>query len=54
MRRASLLSILPLSVVLVAPAIGADPIGPAIGDDAPTFDVDDITGPHKGEELCYV
>ena len=39
---------------LVAVASADDSGGPAVGDGAPTFDVDDVTGPHKGETLCYV
>jgi len=41
-------------LALVAPAIGGDKSGPPVGEAAPTFDVDDVTGPNKGKTLCYV
>lgn len=42
------------ALALALPARADDPSGPPVGDGAPTFDVDDVTGPHKGETLCYV
>ena len=42
------------ALVLLAPAHADEPNGPPVGEGAPTFDVDDVTGPHKGETLCYV
>jgi hypothetical protein len=43
-----------LVLALMAPAIGDDKSGPPVGEAAPTFDVNDITGPNKGKALCYV
>jgi len=44
-----------LALALVAlPRVFADGTADLVGSGPPTFDVDDVTGPHKGEELCYV
>ena len=43
-----------LALMLVAPIASALADGTLVGEGAPTFDVLDVTGPHKGEELCYV
>ena len=38
----------------IAPAIADQKSGPPLGESAPTFDVNDVTGPNKGKTLCYV
>lgn len=53
-RRSILAVSFALAATLFAPAFAGDPVGPPIGEAAPTFDVDDITGPNKGKALCYV
>jgi hypothetical protein len=42
------------ALAIVSPAAADDKVGPAVGDAAPTFDVEDVTGPNKGKTLCYV
>jgi hypothetical protein len=37
-----------------APTIAQDLSGPKKGDHVTAFDVNDITGPNKGKQLCYV
>ena len=39
---------------LAASTSGGDKSGPPVGEQAPTFDVEDLTGPNKGKTLCYV
>jgi len=50
----TLLVVLALAGAFVAPASGDDKSGPPVGESAPSFDVHDVTGPSKGETLCYV
>jgi hypothetical protein len=45
---------LALAMALIAPAIADEKSGPPLNEQAPTFDVNDITGPNKGKTLCYV
>ncbi len=45
---------LALTTALLAVAIADEKSGPPLGESAPTFDVNDITGPNKGKTLCYV
>ncbi|MFO0890159.1 MAG: hypothetical protein U0790_13595 [Isosphaeraceae bacterium] len=44
-----------VSIVMVGASRAGDEIksGPAIGEFASPFDVDDVTGPNKGKTLCY-
>jgi hypothetical protein len=58
MRRRSFVLALPALVVsacLVGAARNGDEIqsGLPVGDFAPPFDVQDITGPNQGKTLCY-
>ncbi len=49
---------LALAVVLAAAAAATagDALrsGPQVGEKCGLFDVKDVTGPHKGKQLCYV
>lgn len=48
----ALLGLAALAAFLV-PAFAADS-GPKVGWTVQKFEVQDITGPHKGQTLCYV
>jgi hypothetical protein len=56
MIRKAAIPALVVAAALVASARAGDSprSGPAPGASASAFDVHDITGPHKGEKLCYV
>jgi len=54
MRLRQPLLVLAVVSALAAHAVGGDTFGPEVGDAAPTFDVEDVTGPNKGKTLCYV
>ncbi len=41
------------AVAFLVPALAADS-GPKVGWGVQKFEVQDITGPHKGQTLCYV
>jgi hypothetical protein len=57
-------SLLRAALVLVAAGLGAwgaaagaeekPTSGPAVGSDTATFAVQDVTGPAKGKQLCYI
>ena len=44
-----------VSIVMVGAARAGDEIksGLAVGDFASPFNIDDVTGPNKGQTLCY-
>jgi hypothetical protein len=55
MRFAAGLSAVVVSIVAVGASWAGDPVdsGLGVGDFASPFDVKDITGPNKGQTLCY-
>lgn len=55
LKLAFLFSAMVVSIVMVGASRAGDEIksGPAIGDFASPFDVDDVTGPNQGKTLCY-
>jgi hypothetical protein len=52
---ASPLSLVVASIVMVGTCHAGDPVksGQKVGDHVSPFDVEDITGPNKGNTLCY-
>jgi len=43
-----------LAVGMAAWCAAAESSGPAVGAGTPPFNVNDITGPAKGQALCYI
>ena len=48
-------SLLVISIAMVGSGLAGDSVqsGLKVGDSVSPFDVDDITGPNKGQTLCY-
>jgi hypothetical protein len=54
-RFATGLSAVVASIVMVGTCYAGDPVksGQKVGEHVSPFDVEDITGPNKGQTLCY-
>ena len=54
-RFATGISAVVVSIVMVGTCLAGDPIesGIKVGEAATPFNVDDCTGPYKGDTLCY-